>query len=81
MAPRNTENLVLELQDTNIPCDPCPLPCIDKHFLVCRPKDYNRRTKKLKHGAKILLFTIKADQPKAFERAVIKDAKEYQFTK
>jgi hypothetical protein len=76
-----TPNLVLDLNETKIPCDPCKLPCIDRHYVVCRPKDYNKRTKKLKHGAKILLFTIKANQPKAFVRSVIDDAKVYQFAK
>jgi hypothetical protein len=74
-----TNNLVMELGDTKIPCDPCKMPCIDKHYIVVRPKDYNKRTKKLKHGAKMVLFTITAKTRKDLAHAIIEDAKKYQF--
>ena len=72
-------NLVMELGDTNIPADPCKLPCIDKHYIVVRPKDYNKRKKILKHGARFVAFTIKGKVKKDLANAIIEDAKRYQF--
>ena len=72
-------NLVMELGDTKIPCDPCKLPCIDKHYVVCRPEDYDKRKKVLKHGARIILFTITAKTRKELAAAILEDAKTYQF--
>jgi len=79
MPPKQLPNLVLELADTNIPCDPCKLPCIDRHYVVAQPTDYNKRTKTMKKGAKMLLFTVKAKDFKKMGKAVIEDAKSYQF--
>lgn len=72
-------NLVLELGETNIPADPCKLPCIDKHYIVVRPKEYNKRKKVLKHGARFLAFTITAKTRKEIAHVVLEDAKRYQF--
>jgi hypothetical protein len=72
-------NLVLELGDTNIPADPCKLPCVDKHYIVVRPEDYNKRKKLLKHGVKFIAFTITAKTRKDLANAIIEDAKTYQF--
>jgi hypothetical protein len=79
MAKTQVFNLVMELGDTNIPCDPCKLPCIDKHFIVVRPKDYDKRKKVLKHGALFVAFTIKGKTKKDDVDAIIEDAKRYQF--
>jgi hypothetical protein len=81
MPPALKPNLVMELDDTEIPCDPCKPGCTDKHYVVCRPKDYNKRTKKLKHGVKILLFTIRATEDPDFARVVLHEAQTFQFTK
>jgi len=72
-------NLVLELGDTNIPHDPCKLPCIDKHFIVVRPGEYDKRKKLLKKGALFVGFTVKGKTKKAELDEIIKDAKRYQF--
>ena len=72
-------NLVMELGGTNTPADPCKLPCIDKHYIVVRPKDYDKRKKILKHGAKFVAFTIKAKTKKDLANAIVEDAKRYQF--
>ncbi|HEY1757942.1 MAG TPA: hypothetical protein VGG72_21410 [Bryobacteraceae bacterium] len=74
-----SENLVLELGETNIPADPCKLPCTDRHYIVIRPEDYNKRKKVLKHGAKFLAFTITAKARKDLAAVVLEDAKRYQF--
>jgi len=74
-------NLVLELGDTKIPADPCKLPCINKHYIVVRPKDYDKRKKVLKHGAKFVAFTITKKTRKALADAIIEDAKRHQFKK
>lgn len=72
-------NLVIELGDTNIPCDPCRLPCIDKHYIVMRPKDYDKRKKVLKHGARFIAFTIKAKTKKDIVTETLEAAKRYKF--
>jgi len=79
MPRKPSQNLVLELGNTNIPCDPCKLPCIDNHYIVLRPTDYNKRTKKAKKGARMLLFTITAKTRKELRDAILEDAKTYQF--
>lgn len=73
------KNLVLELGDTNIPADACKLPCQDKHIIVVRPQDYDKRKKTLKHGARYIAFTIKAKTRKELVDVVLQDAKTYQF--
>jgi homospermidine synthase len=72
-------NLVLELGDTNIPADSCKLPCVDRHYIVVRPEDYNKRKKVLKHGVKFVAFTITAKTRKDLAQAIIDDATRYQF--
>jgi homospermidine synthase len=72
-------NLVLELGDTNIPADPCKLPCVDKHYIVVRPKDYDKRKKVLKHEARFIAFTITKKTRKDLADAIIEDAKRYKF--
>ena len=72
-------NLVLELGDTNIPQTPCKLPCIDKHYIVVRAKDYDKRKKVIKRGAPFLGFTIKAKTKKDLIAAIIESGKRYQF--
>lgn len=72
-------NLVMELGDTNIPADPCKLPCIDKHYIVVRPKDYDKRKKILKRGALFVAFTIKGKTKKDLAAAIVEDAKRYTF--
>ena len=72
-------NLVLELGDTNIPQDPCKLPCIDKHYIVVRAKDYDKRKKVIKRGSPFLGFTIKAKTKKDVIEAIIESGKRYQF--
>jgi hypothetical protein len=79
MPKPRAENLVLELGETNIPCDPCKLPCVDRHYIVVRPEDYNKRKKVLKHGARFLAFTITAKTRHEITNAVLEDAKRYQF--
>jgi hypothetical protein len=72
-------NLVLELGETNIPADPCKLPCVNKHYIVVRPKDYDKRKKILKHGALFAGFTITKKTRKDLADAIIEDAKRYKF--
>ena len=72
-------NLVMELGDTNIPADPCKLPCVDKHYIVVLPKEYDKRKKVLKHGVKFIAFTITSKTRKDLAQAIIEDAKRYQF--
>lgn len=79
MPKSKTFNLVLEIADTNIPADSCKLPCMDKHYIVVRPKDYDKRKKVLKHGARFIAFTIKAKTKKDMANAIIEDAKRYEF--
>jgi hypothetical protein len=72
-------NLVMELDDTKIPLNPCKLPCIDKHYIVVRPKDYDKRKKVVKKGAPILAFTVKAKTKKDVMEAIFESGKRYQF--
>jgi hypothetical protein len=74
-------NLVLELGDTNIPADACKLPCLDKHYIVVRAKDYDKRKKVLKHGVRFIAFTITSKTRKDLAQAIFDDAKRYQFKK
>lgn len=79
MPKKQTENLVMELSDTNVPYTPCRLSCVNKHYIVVQPKDYNKRTKRLKHGARFIAFTITAKTRKELAEEIIEDAKRYQF--
>lgn len=73
------KSLCLNLKETNIPADPCP--CKDMHFIICKPKDYEKKTKTLKKGARYFLFRIPRQTRKAVVQAIIKEAEQYQFNK
>jgi hypothetical protein len=72
-------NLVMELGDTNIPQTACKLPCMDKHYIVVRPKDYDKRKKVVKLGRPFLAFTVKAKTKKDLADAIIESGIRYQF--
>jgi hypothetical protein len=72
-----SKSLVFNLKDTKIPCDPCP--CKDAHFIICKPKDYDKKTMILKKGARYLLFSIPKHTRKTVVQEIIKEAEHYQF--
>jgi homospermidine synthase len=52
---------------------------VDKHYIVVRPKDYDKRKKVLKHEARFIAFTITKKTRKDLADAIIEDAKRYKF--